>query len=132
MRMYLTCLLSPHYRVTAVTNGAASARTPAMCMRQPNLLLVDAHDAGDGWLCPAACGAQRSTGVCTALDLAFRTRRGRVACGRIAGPRAMITSSNPSLCCELLARIEAHLALQRLRHEALSAYQQSAETLTRA
>lgn len=126
MRMYLTRLLSPHYRVTAVTNGAAALT--AMRTQEPNLLLVDVMmPEMDGF---ALLQAVRSDPKVCALPLILLSARAGEE-SRVEGLRAGADDYlvKPFSARELLARIEAHLALQRLRHAALIAYQQSEATL---
>lgn len=126
MRLYLTRLLSPHYQVAAVTNGAAAlaaART-----LQPNLLLVDVMmPEMDGFALLQT--VRNDPQVCALPLILLSARAGEES--RVEGLRAGADDYlvKPFSVRELLARIEAHLALQRLRHEALCAYQQSAETL---
>lgn len=126
MRTYLTRLLSPHYRVVAVANGAAALA--AIRTLQPDLALVDVMmPVVDGF---ALLQAVRSDPQLCALPLILLSARAGEA-SRVEGLRAGADDYlvKPFSAPELLARIAAHLALQRLRHAALVALQQSEETL---
>ncbi|MEZ4728118.1 MAG: PAS domain S-box protein [Caldilineaceae bacterium] len=122
MRTYLAHLLSQHYQVTTVADGAAALA--AIRRQQPDLVISDV-------MMPKLDGFELLQAVrtdpqlrATALIL-LSARAGEES--RVEGLRAGADDYlvKPFSARELLARVEAHLALQRLRQEALSALQQN-------
>ena len=126
MRSYLTRLLSPYYQVMAVANGVAALA--AMRTQQPDLVLMDVMmPEMDGFALLQI--VRRDPQLCATPIILLSARAGEES--RIEGLQAGADDYlvKPFSARELVARIDAHLALQRLRHTALNALQESEATL---
>jgi len=118
MRNYIRRLLSVNHDVIAVANGAealAAARTQA-----PDLVLTDVMmPVLDGFQLLHALRAHEETKVTPVLLLSARAGEESRLEGLSAGADDYIVK--PFSARELLARVEAHLSLARMRKEADSA-----------
>jgi len=124
MRTYLTRLLSQHYRVTAVANGTAALA--AMRTQPPDLVLSDVMmPTLDGFALLQAVRTDPQLRTTPVILLSARAGEESRLEGLRAGADDYLIK--PFSARELLARVEAHLALQRLRQEALTALQQNEE-----
>lgn len=128
MRTYLTRLLSQWYRVEAVADGMTALA--AIRMHKPDLVLTDViMPKMDGFALLKA--VRDDPHLCAIPIILLSARAGEES--RIEGLKAGADDYlvKPFVARELLARVEAHLALQRLRQESLAALRQSEARLQR-
>ena len=115
MRDYVRRLLSSHYDVTAVANGEEA--WSAAQAHPPDLVLTDVMmPRMDGFELLAALRNNESTKTLPVLMLSARAGEESRLEGLSAGADDYLVK--PFTARELLARVEAHLSLARMRREA--------------
>jgi signal transduction histidine kinase/DNA-binding response OmpR family regulator len=126
MRDYITRLLSGRYDVEAVCDGPAALA--AARDRLPDLILSDVMMPGlDGFGLLKELRADPRTAGVPILLLSARAGEEAVAEGMQAGADDYLTK--PFGAKELLARVQAHLALAKMRREAGEAMRKQSERL---
>jgi PAS domain S-box-containing protein len=124
MRDYIARLLAGPYEVTAVADGRAAFQ--AAQQQAPDLILADVMMPGlDGFGLLQALRADPRTAVVPVLILSARAGEEARVEGLQAGADDYLTK--PFGARELLARVQAHLALARRRQDAHEALRQSEE-----
>ncbi len=124
MRAYLTRLLSQHYHVKAVADGVAALA--AAHAHKPDLILSDVMMPKlDGFALLQAVRSEAALRAIPVILLSARAGETSRVEGLDAGADDYLIK--PFSARELLARIGAHLALQRLRNETLVTLQQNEE-----
>jgi PAS domain S-box-containing protein len=114
MREYLTRLLSPHYAVTAVADGAAALS--AARADPPDLLLTDVMMPElDGFALLTALRADPALATLPVVVLSARAGQEAAAEGLAAGADDYLVK--PFTTADLLARVRSTLALASLRSE---------------
>jgi PAS domain S-box-containing protein len=114
MRAYVQRLLSPHWQVEAVADGVQALAVARA--RVPDLVLTDIMMPGlDGFALLRALRADPRTATLPVLLLSARAGEEARVEGLAAGADDYLVK--PFAARELLARVEAHLTLKRLRDE---------------
>jgi len=122
MRDYVRRLLAPMYDVEVVSNGDAALA--AVRRQRPNLVLADVMMPGlDGFGLLRALRADVATAHVPVILLSARAGEESRLEGMDAGADDYLVK--PFNARELLARVEAHVKLSRLREEASSVLRQS-------
>ncbi len=115
MRAYVERLLGPYYEVEVVSNGAEALA--AAHRHPPDLVLTDVMMPElDGFALLRELRARESTSTIPVILLSARAGEDARVEGLQAGADDYIVK--PFTARELLARVGAHLAMTRLRHEA--------------
>ncbi|HLI58526.1 MAG TPA: SpoIIE family protein phosphatase [Solirubrobacteraceae bacterium] len=118
LRAYLTRLLSPHWRVEAVSDGETALA--AVRENPPDLLVTDAMMPGlDGFELVAAVRADPATRELPVIMLSARAGEEAAIEGLQAGADDYLPK--PFSGRELLARVRANLELSRVRRDARAA-----------
>ena len=126
MRAYVQRLLSPHWEMEAVADGAKALAVASE--RLPDLVLADVMMPGlDGFALLRALRADPRTATIPVLLLSARAGEEARVEGLEAGADDYLVK--PFSARELLARVEAHLTLAQLRREAAEQVRHSAEEL---
>jgi PAS domain S-box-containing protein len=129
MRDYLRRLLSGRYEVTVVSNGEEAFS--AALAQPPDLILSDVMMPQlDGFGLLAALRAQERTKTIPILLLSARAGEESRVEGLAAGADDYLVK--PFTARELLARVEAHLSLARLREQAVAQLRQQWHTFDTA
>ena len=126
MRDYLARLLGQHYSVVTVADGDAALA--AIRAQQPDLVLTDVMmPKMDGFALLQAVRHDPQVRATPVILLSARAGQKSRMEGLSAGADDYFVK--PFAASELLAHIDAHVALQRVRQEAFGALQQSEEAL---
>jgi DNA-binding response OmpR family regulator len=132
MREYLARLLGSRYEVQTVADGVAALA--AATAARPDLIISDVMMPGmDGLALLAALRADVRTMRMPVLLLSARAGQEAAVAGLAAGADDYLIK--PFSAEELLARVDAHLQLGRIRHEAeqrLESLQQATAALSAA
>jgi two-component sensor histidine kinase/DNA-binding response OmpR family regulator len=124
MRQYLAHLLSTHYRIEAVADGEAALR--AVARRMPNLVLSDVMmPRMDGIELLSHLRAEPRTAAVPVILLSARAGEEAKVEGLGAGADDYLIK--PFSARELLARVDAHLKIARMRGEAMESLRGSEE-----
>jgi CheY-like chemotaxis protein len=124
MREYLARLLSAHYRIEAVADGEAALRAAAR--RMPSLVLSDVMmPRMDGIELLSRLRAEPRTAAVPVILLSARAGEEAKVEGLGAGADDYLIK--PFSARELLARVEAHLKIARVRGEAMERLRGSEE-----
>jgi PAS domain S-box-containing protein len=122
MREYVRRLLSQHWEVMAVADGLQALAVARDCV--PDLVLTDIMMPGlDGFALLRALRADPHTATIPIILLSARAGEEARVEGLEAGADDYLIK--PFAARELLARVETHLKLQRLRNEAQAAVRDS-------
>ncbi|HEX3745275.1 MAG TPA: ATP-binding protein [Bryobacteraceae bacterium] len=129
MRDYVARLLAPHYRVTAVGDGEQALQS--VLADPPSLILSDVMMPGlDGFELLKELRARPQTATIPVVLLSARAGEESRVEGLDSGADDYLIK--PFTARELLARVGAHLAMQRRRMEAERELEESRATLQRA
>jgi signal transduction histidine kinase len=129
MRAYVQRLLSPSWQVEAVADGTQALAVASE--RLPDLVLADVMMPGlDGFALLRALRADPHTATIPVILLSARAGEESRVEGSEAGADDYLVK--PFSARELLARVEAHLKLSRLRNEMQAAMRERDEHLRRA
>ena len=124
MREYLARLLSAHYRIEAVADGVAALRAAAR--RMPSLVLSDVMmPRMDGIELLSRLRAEPRTAAVPVILLSARAGEEAKVEGLGAGADDYLIK--PFSARELLARVDAHLKIARVRGEAMERLRGSEE-----
>jgi signal transduction histidine kinase/DNA-binding response OmpR family regulator len=124
MREYLTRLLSAHYRIEAVADGEAALKAAAR--RMPSLVLSDVMmPRMDGIELLSRLRAEPRTAAVPVILLSARAGEEAKVEGLGAGADDYLIK--PFSARELLARVDAHLKIARVRGEAMESLRSSEE-----
>jgi PAS domain S-box-containing protein len=124
MREYLTRLLSAHYRIEAVADGDAALKAAAR--RKPSLVLSDVMmPRMDGIELLSRLRAEPRTAAVPVILLSARAGEEAKVQGLGAGADDYLIK--PFSARELLARVDAHLKIARVRGEAMEGLRSSEE-----
>jgi len=129
MREYVARLLGQRYRVTAVANGEEALRSAVA--DPPDLILSDVMMPGlGGFGLLKELRARKQTSTVPVVLLSARAGEESRVEGLDSGADDYLIK--PFTARELMARVEAHLAMHRRRAESERALQESRATLERA
>jgi two-component sensor histidine kinase/DNA-binding response OmpR family regulator len=124
MREYLTRLLSAHYRIETVADGEAALKAAAR--RMPSLVLSDVMMPRMGGIeLLSRLRAELRTAAVPVILLSARAGEEAKVEGLGAGADDYLIK--PFSARELLARVDAHLAIARVRGDAMEALRSSEE-----